>query len=52
MASVIRALCTARVYCGKATADKIPMIKTTTNSSISVNPRLFCTGYIPPIYIS
>ena len=36
-ASAIRDLLTALVYCGTATAAKIPMIKTTTNSSISVN---------------
>ena len=32
---------TAFVYCGSATDDKIPMIKTTTNNSISVKPFIF-----------
>ena len=34
------AFCTALVYCGKAMADKMPMIKTTTNNSMSVNAFL------------
>ena len=29
---------TARVYCGNATADKMPIINTTTNNSINVKP--------------
>ena len=35
---------TASSYLGSATAAKIPMIKTTTNSSISVNPAFFPAG--------
>ena len=31
---------TEMVYCGKATADKMPIINTTTNNSIRVKPRL------------
>lgn len=32
---------TALVYCGNATEDNIPIIKTTTNNSIKVKPFLF-----------
>lgn len=39
-------LYTAFWYCGKATADKIPMIKTTTSSSMSVKPRFKCLFFI------
>ncbi len=34
IASAKRALVTALVYCGKATADKIPIISTTTNNYV------------------
>ena len=36
----IRLLRTAFWYCGSATAAKMPMIKTTTNNSMRVNPLL------------
>ncbi len=46
IASVVRLLDTAFWYCGNATAAKIPMIKTTTNNSISVNPAFFPAGWV------
>ena len=36
--SVTRLFSTALLYCGNATAAKMPIIKTTTNSSIIVKP--------------
>lgn len=40
-ASAERAFSTATSYCGSATAANMPMIKTTTNNSIKVNPSFF-----------
>ena len=38
IASLERAFSTAVVYCGKAMADRMPIISTTTNNSINVTP--------------
>ena len=43
---IMRLLSTARLYCGRAMPANMPIIKTTTNSSMSVNPFLIFTPTI------